>query len=233
MHPFVRFGPSHWIAIALTLLAPLALMALSRGRPDRNRRIRFTLAAVLALNWAGWMLFIAAKGWLDIGNELPLNLCDWATLATLIALVHLRQETYEIAYFWALCGTTQALVTPDCRVDFPDPQFVAFFVYHSGIVAAVLWMTLGLKMRPRRESLPRVAAWSLLYAAVAGAADWLLGTDYGFLRSKPSNPTLLDYFAPWPWYLPELVLAGMAFMLVMYAPFGAMDVLRAARPKAA
>jgi len=233
MQPFILFGTSHRIAIALTLLAPLVLMAVARGQPENNRRLRFFLAGLLALNWAGWMLLIYLKGWLNIGNELPLNLCDWATVATLIALVYLRQETYEVAYFWALCGTTQALITPDCKYDFPDLQFIAFFVYHSGIVAAVLWMTLGLKMRPRWESLPRVAAWSLLYAAVAGTADWLLGTDYGFLDGKPTNPTLLDYFSPWPWYLPELIVAGVAFMLFWYAPFALLDLVRSRAPKPA
>ena len=64
---------------------------------------------------------------------------------------------------------------------------------------------------------------------VAGAADFALVTDYGFLRAKSLNVSLLTYLAPWPWYIGELVLIGLASLAVYYAPFFAIDVLR--RPK--
>jgi uncharacterized membrane protein YwaF len=81
-------------------------------------------------------------------------------------------------------------------------------------------------MRPFLASFPRVAAWSLLYAATAGTTDAWLGTNYGFLRAKPVQPTLLNYLSPWPYYLPELVFVGIVFMIVCYAPFLAVDLLR-------
>lgn len=223
LRPFVFFGTSHVIAIALTLAAPLALMGITRARPARQKQIRFGLAALIAVNWMAWMFLLYAKGWLNIGNEIPLNLCDWATVATFIALVDLTQETYELAYFWALCGTLQALITPDCIYDFPDAQFTMFFVYHGGIIAAVIYLTLGLKMRPYLISIARVTGWTLLYSAVAGTADWALGTNYGFLREKPDHLTLLTYMSPWPWYLPELLVAGVLFMFFWYAPFAIAD----------
>ena len=123
----------------------------------------------------------------------------------------------------ALCGTLQALVTPDCVYDFPDAQFTLFFVYHGGIIAAVIYMTLGMRMRPYLMSIVRVTGWTLLYGATAGLADWILGTNYGFLRAKPDHLTLLDYMSPWPWYLPELLIAGILFMLFWYAPFAVAD----------
>src|SRR5271165_2705666 len=139
LKPFVFLGPSHITAIALTLAAPLALAAVSRARETYERNIRLGLAALLAVNWIGWMLLLYEKGWLNIGNEIPLNLCDWATVATFVALLKPTQKTYELAYFWALCGTSQALITPDCVYDFPDVQFTLFFVYHGGIIAAVVY----------------------------------------------------------------------------------------------
>src|SRR5215472_3243118 len=181
LKPFVFFGASHVTAIALTFAAPLALVAFTRARPASERQIRFGLATVLAVNWLLWMLLLYEKHWLNIGNEIPLNLCDWATVATFVALVDLTQQTFELAYFWALCGTLQALITPDCVYDFPDAQFTMFFVYHGGIIAAVLYLTLGKRMRPLPASFPRVIGWTALYAAAAGTADTVFGTDYGFL----------------------------------------------------
>jgi hypothetical integral membrane protein (TIGR02206 family) len=231
LKPFVFLGTSHLTAIALTLAAPLALAAISRGRATYERNIRLGLAALLAVNWIAWMLLLYAKGWLGIGNEIPLNLCDWATVATFIALVRPTQQTYELSYFWALCGTLQALITPDCVYDFPDVQFTLFFVYHGGIIAAVIYMTIGLKMRPYLMSIVRVTGWTLLYGVTAGAADWILGTNYGFLRAKPDHLTLLDYMAPWPWYLPELLVAGVLFMLFWYLPFAVGDLLGKRAPR--
>jgi len=224
LKPFVFLGASHVTAMALILAAPLALAAVTRLREDYEKNIRWGLAVLLAVNWVAWMLLLCEKGWLGIGNEIPLNLCDWATVATLIALVKPGQRTYELAYFWALCGTLQALITPDCVYDFPDVQFVLFFVYHGGIIAAVIYLTVGLKMRPYLVSIVRVTGWTLLYGAIAGIADWRLGTNYGFLRSKPDHLTLLDYMSPWPWYLPELLVAGVLFMLFWYLPFTIADL---------
>lgn len=229
--PFVFMGPSHVTAIALTFAAPIVLTTLSRGvrTISLDKSIRWLLAAMIAVNWALWMALLYFKGWLNIGNEIPLNLCDWATVATFVALLAPTQRRYELAYFWALCGTLQAIISPDCVYDFPDAQFVLFFVYHGGIIAAVLYLTVGTGMRPYLSSFPRVIGWSLFYAAVAGTADTVLGTNYGFLRAKPDHATILDAFSPWPWYLPELVLAGLAFMIVVYLPFLVADRLRTRR----
>jgi hypothetical integral membrane protein (TIGR02206 family) len=225
--PFVFLGSSHIIAVALSFVIPGALAAVAR-RDDSLRFdevIRWTLAAIVGANWIAWMLLLYFKGWLNIGNEIPLNLCDWATVATFVSLVWPHQKSFELAYFWGLCGTLQALITPDCRYDFPDAQFVLFFVYHGSIIAAVLYLTLGRRMRPLPESFPRVIVWTLFYAAVAGAADWILGTDYGFLRSKPDHLTLLSLLSRWPWYLPELLVAAILSMTIVYAPFFVRDRL--------
>ncbi len=226
--PFVFLGPSHMTAIALTFATPVALSTLSRRAKTASfdGTIRWFLAAFIAVNWLLWMLLLAARGWLNIGNEIPLNLCDWATVATFVALVSPSQKSYEVAYFWATCGTLQALITPDCVHDFPDMQFTLFFVYHGSIIAAVLYLTLGRKMRPVAQSFPRVIGWTVLYAAAAGTVDAVMRTNYGFLRAKPDHPTFLDLLSPWPWYLPELAVAGILFMALFYAPFFVGDVLK-------
>ncbi len=87
-------------------------------------------------------------------------------------------------------------------------------------------MTFALGMRPVRRSIARAAAWTIGYVAVAGTADWLLGTNYGFLRAKPEAATLFDAMAPWPWYIAESFFIGLAAMVVLYAPFYVADRVR-------
>ena len=84
----------------------------------------------------------------------------------------------------------QGMLTPDVQYDYPDTTFLLFFVFHGGIIAGVLYLTFGLKMRPYLQHLPRVIAWSFVYMGVAGAFDWLSGANYGLLRTKPPYPLL-------------------------------------------
>jgi hypothetical integral membrane protein (TIGR02206 family) len=227
---FVLFGTPHVTALALTLAAPLLLAAPARwGWLSLDRLARFCLAAFLVFGWISWLILFAQRGWLDIGNGLPLNLCDWACIALVIALLTRNQFAYELGYFWGLGGTLQGMITPDVAYDFPDPQFLFFFVEHGGIVAALLYLTLGTGLRPKAASLPRVAGATLIYVLIAGVADWWLGTNYGFLRAKPPGTTLLSFMSPWPWYILELAVAGALSLMVYYLPFAALDWLRRKR----
>jgi hypothetical integral membrane protein (TIGR02206 family) len=230
---FHSFGPSHWSAMAAMLAAAAALIAASRtaGNPMFDRIARWTLAGLLLADWAAYLIMFYLNGWLAVGNALPLNLCDWATIAVVVTLLHPNQRSYELSYFWALAGTLLASITPDLEYDFPDIRFLFFFFYHAIIIASVLYLTFGLHMRPVAGSIPRVVVWTLSYLAVAGTANWLLGTNYGFLRGKPHVATLFDSMPPWPWYIAESFLIGIAAMLLLYAPFHVAERLR--RPRLA
>ena len=120
-------------------------------------------------------------------------------------------------------------MTPDVVYDFPEIQFVLFFLFHGGIIASVLYLTFGLKMRPWPESLPRAIGWTFVYVGVAGAFDWASGANYGMLRMKPPYPTILDAMPPWPWYIGVLIAMGLASTLIYYAPFFVADRIRERR----
>jgi hypothetical integral membrane protein (TIGR02206 family) len=232
--PFVTFGPSHLTVLAFCVILPLVMAGIARLTESRGfvRMVRFGFAAAIAGIWAVWYGAAYRAGWLDIGNALPLDLCSWAAIATVIALIGGRQRAYELAYFWALAGTLQGLLTPDTPYDFPEIRFIVFSVFHGGIIAAVLFMTVGMKLRPYPRSVLRVIVWSLIYAVCAGMADWLLGTNYGFLRAKPGHVSLFDIMPAWPWYLPVLVGLGMFSALFYYLPFLVIDRLVADKKKA-
>lgn len=226
---FVPFGVPHLTAIALTLLLPLAMAVLARhehlGR-QADRCTRIGLALFLLGGWVFWYGLNAARGELTLERFLPMHLCDWAQMALMIALVTRNQFAYELGYFWGLGGTLQGVITPTVYYDFPDAAFIAFFIQHGGVIAALLYLTLGTRMRPVPRSLPRVVAASLGYLVAAGLVDWLLGVNYGFLREKPAGQNLLTYMAPWPWYIPQLVAMGLVFIGLYYLPFLVADLLR-------
>lgn len=226
---FVLFGPSHLAAIALTLAVPLVMALVARhehlGR-HADRLTRIVLGVLLIAGWVGFLLVNGARGELSLDRSLPMHLCDWAQVALIAALFTRNQFAYELGYFWGLGGTLQGVITPTVYYDFPDPQFLFFFIQHGGIIAGLLYLTLGSRMRPTLKSLLRVVLASLAYLAVAGLVDWLLGVNYGFLREKPAGQNLLTLLSPWPWYIPQLVLIGALSVMIYYLPFALVDGLK-------
>lgn len=219
---FVLFGALHLAILFGTAALPLALALLvrRRERPALGTGIAVALAAILALDRVlalGWAWHLGRfDRWVE---ALPMHLCDWATFVVIFALLTDGQRAYETAYFWGLAGTLQAVLTPDTREVFPSVLFLSFFVSHCGIIVGVLFLTWGLGRRPGPGSVWRALGWSQVYLLCAGTTNWLLGTNFGYLARKPANPSLLDFFAPWPWYVLEL--EGLALLLygLLYAPF--------------
>ncbi|HEX4535164.1 MAG TPA: TIGR02206 family membrane protein [Rhizomicrobium sp.] len=226
--PFVFFGTAHLAAIALTFIVPLVLAVITRtiGGRQAVRFMRYLFAAELIATWILWYWLIWERGWISWQTTLPMHLCDWATITALITLLWPNQRTYELAYFWSLSGTVQALLTPELFYDFPDLRFIVFFAFHGGVIAAVLYLTVGARMRPYPSSIPRVLLWSLVYLAAAGTVDWLLHVNYGFLAAKPAAASLLDFLGPWPWYIASLAGAGVVYVLLLYSPFYLKDKLK-------
>ncbi|HEY3779268.1 MAG TPA: TIGR02206 family membrane protein [Rhizomicrobium sp.] len=230
--PFVPFGPDHLAAIALAFVVPVALGLVARAGASRRvaRALALALAAELVATWILWYWLIWSRGWISASTILPMQLCDWAAIAGIVALIRPTQQSYELTYFWALSGTLQALLTPDLYYGFPDIRFVVFFAFHDGAIAAALYLMVACGWRPVPASLPRVIAWSLFYFVAALAVNALFHTNFGYLSAKPLKPSLLDLMGPWPVYDFELLGLGILFLILLYAPFFVADRIRQARP---
>jgi hypothetical integral membrane protein (TIGR02206 family) len=225
-HPFILFGRDHLIVLAATFIVPSLLAVLTRRSAAAVRAVRLLFTAWLIGAWIFWFWMIFDFGWESPQTLLPMHLCDWATIVTIATLIRPNQKTYELAYFWCLCGTLLAMVTPDLAYDFPDLRFDIFFAFHAGVIAAMLYLTFAARMRPYPASIPRAIGWTLVYAAAASAVDWLFKVNFGYLRAKPATATILDALGPWPWYIGELMALGIVLILIYYAPFFVWDRIR-------
>lgn len=224
---FERFGTAHLCVLALTVITPLVLSAIVR-RCDGGvvtKCVRWLLVALLIGDKLTTIILLSRSGELTVESGLPMYLCDWAAIVTIVTLLYPNQWTYELSYFWALCATLQALLTPDLAYGFPDPRFVDFFAWHGGVIASVLFMTGGMRMRPVAMSIVRALAWSAFYMAAAIATNAIFDTNFGYLRMKPGHPSLLDYMAPWPFYIAQLAILAIVSCLFYYAPFFVIDRL--------
>lgn len=248
-------GTEHLSVLAIATAGIAGLIGFTRRvRGTRletpiRRVVCYALAAVLVVCAVFYQVRALTGASWTVQESLPLHLCDFAVIVTVIAVVAaagrgragvferipaggFRQRAYELSYYWGLAGTSQALLTPDLQAHFPDPEYLRFFLAHGSIVAGVLLMTLGLGMRPRPDS-PRFA-----WLVTAGLAicvlvlNRLLGSNYMYLNRPPASPTLIDYLGPWPWSLLGLAAVGTAAIGLCYAPWWLADRVRSRVQKA-
>lgn len=226
----VLFGTEHWSALGAIagVAVGYVLLARTARQPNTPRAAALALACLLLSDKAA--VFFIATGMGGWQGALPMHLCDWTGIAAIVALVWRRQLAYEMTYFWGLGGTLQALITPDLAYDFPDVRFFTFFISHGGVIVAIAFLTLGLRMRPWPASLVRILVWSNIYLAAAGALDFALGENYGYLCAKPSRASLLDHLGPWPLYILSLEGIALVSYAVYYAPFFVSDRIGGTRP---
>jgi len=220
---FDLFGPAHLGALAATVLAAAAIVHIGKrpGMIARPRRLALTLAALLLANEVIWQVYQIGAGTWELTSSLPLHLCDAAIFVSLVALFTERQTVYELAYFWGLGGSVQALLTPALSDTSSPYEFVRFFISHAGILVAVAYLTFVRRLRPRRRSVPRTIGISLIYAAAVAGINGLLPAtaNYMYLFGKPDSASMLDAFGPWPWYLVPMFGVGVVVIAVLYLPY--------------
>ena len=119
-----------------------------------------------------------------------------ATLCLMIvALLTLNATIFDLAYYGALAGTSMALLTPDLWEPFPSFPTVQFFVAHGLVLVGALYLVWSGQARPRPGSIWKAMLGLNTFAAIAGTFDLFFKTNYMYLRAKPRNPSLFDFFS--------------------------------------
>jgi hypothetical integral membrane protein (TIGR02206 family) len=172
------------------------------------------LSAYLAENIA-----IVVRGTWSLERSLPLQLTDAVTIISALALWRPRPLLFELAYFWGLTASLQAVLTPDLDDAFPSLFFFTYFTTHGGAVVAAVFLAAGRGLVPRQGAVIRVFLATAAFAAVTGLTDLLTGGNYMFLREKPEAASLLDLMGPWPWYILSGALLALALFAALDAPF--------------
>ena len=159
----------------------------------------------------------------DVGMEValvPMQLCDWASIAAFFALVFRNERMVEVTYFWGMAGTLQGLVTPSLEVGFPHPAWFAFFQLHAGVVFVGLYFVIGHRWRPRKGAVLRVFILGNVYLVTAALVNLLsVHNNYGFLRSKPENGSAIDVLGPWPIYIFAMQGIALLIFIIFAMPF--------------
>ena len=221
---FQIFGTPHLIVMGLTLAVPILLAVAvlkTASKKVADAGACFLAGALLINESIHWGYRLNDVGWSRcVQDHLPLHVCGITIVLTAAVLIFRRQGIYEIVYFWGLVGSTNAVITPgDLEAGFPDYRFFQYFIAHSGIVAGILYATLGLRMRPTLRGLFRAFVCLNALALVLGILNFLLGSNYMFLSRPPAGTESPFFFAGWPWYIPIIDLVALGMFFVVYSPF--------------
>jgi hypothetical integral membrane protein (TIGR02206 family) len=236
---FVTFSASHLAAMILTGFVAVGLALLGRAlSPRRRRDLGWLLAGLLVANeliYYGWTLSVYGPAEF-VARYLPLHLCGAAVFVLAYAVMRRNWLGFEIAYFWGLGGTAQALLTPNLQAAFPHYHFVQYFLTHGGILVVVVYLIVAWGMHPRKAAVLRTFLITNAYMAAVAVVNVVLrlgGLDanYMFLCRRPEGQSPF-FFLPWPWYI--LFLEGVALVVVtaLYLPW-VPTVRRSASPRPA
>ncbi len=210
----------------MTIALPFLLAALARGRPTAERIIVATISVVEIANYFTYLVLVRQFGAVSWKQVLPMQLCDWAILVVIVALWTRRRSWFEVAYFWGIGGTLQAILTPNLPYGFPDFRFFSFFISHCGIIIGIVFLMQVHRLRPYPFSILRVFVWTEFYFLLTLLADKATGFNYGFLLHKPEAATLLSLLSDWrPLYLFQMHLLALVFFVVLYLPFALYDAI--------
>ena len=211
---FETFGTSHLVMLAVFVLGIWPVVAL--GRRHRGRPTAVRVSRVYALLIPCFTIPLQVIDFLpgnyDLQTTLPLQLCDLAWIAAVVALWTHRPTPVALTYYWGLVLSVQALISPVLRgPDFPNHQFLAFWAIHLLVVWAAIYLTWGRGFRPTWRDYRFVVCVTLAWAAITLTFNSIAGSNYGFLNRKPNTPSLLDLFGPWPIYV---VVAAVLIAIV-------------------
>jgi hypothetical integral membrane protein (TIGR02206 family) len=228
MNSFTTFSMEHWVTIGIIFLwaAIYVVIARSRALGHLVRPFRRTLLIVAVGHELIWIIGAVLLGQWHFTWGVPLQLCDLAIFAMALTLVRHYQWVWELAYFWGLGGSLQAILTPDLKVTFPDFIFIKFFLSHGCTLIGVIFLAVGLRRPIHWKSVVRVFCITNIYGLFVLVFNWIFGTNYMYLLRKPSQPSILDYAGSGPYYYIGLEVALVISLMIYYLPYFLVSVKR-------
>ena len=196
-----------------------ALVTTARLRPGLWTPAARILAVVILVNEAGWWVWLAVHHTLSASYALPFQLCDVAAFVSAAALWTRRPLLVELTYFWGLAGTANGLISPDVADHFPSYVFLQYFIQHGAIVAAALFLVVGLRIAPRPWASVRVFGLTLGLLLFDAFINLVTDGNYLYLRQTPGVHSVLDLMGPWPWYIVGAAGLAIVFFAALDLPF--------------
>ncbi len=213
-------SPEYFVPLGLLVVATVLLCVAARRAPGPwIRAVAPIIAFTIVVAELSWQPYVLANHSWSVATSLPVQLCDVGGFVAAAALLWRHLVLVEVAYFWGLGGTLQAVLTPDLQDHhFPSFPYVQFYVTHDLVILAALFLVVGLGLLPRPGAVRRIYLLTLGFAVVVGLIDLVTGGNYMYLR-VPAPGSLLEVMGPWPWYIATGAVLTLVVLVILDAPF--------------
>lgn len=196
---------------------------------EHEPMIRYVLAFILICSEMAyyWRLVgIPSLGPNPLEN-LPISVCGWAVVFASFMVIGKNQKLFDIIYFWLLCASVFALLTPT-PLTYAGPtrfRYYQFWTEHTAGYIAVFYMIFVHKMRPTFRSAVRSWVALLILAVFAYWVNQMLpGANYLYMARPEAAPSVLDILPPnFALRLSIMALVITALYFVAYLPWLLMD----------
>ena len=229
---FTNFTLAHFLPI---LVAAGVIFCIYRFRdPIRGWRheqvLRYILAFALIVSEMSyyWRLVGVPSLGPNPIDHLPITVCGWAVVFCSYMVIGKSQTLFDISYFWLLCGSVFALITPTV-ISYTGPsrfRYYQFWAEHLLGYVAIFYMIFVHKMRPTVKSAIKSYVALAVLAVIAYFSNQMLGpgANYLFMAKPEDTPSILDILPP-NFALRLLIMAAAitALYFLAYLPWLLMD----------
>lgn len=214
---FVMFSASHFVILAIFVFISVVIFLYRKKLNDDNWKraelgVTFSLILCEIMNHI-WMY---VNGIWKVGRSMPLELCNIGLILCVILLLTRKKLIFEILFFIAILGATQAIFTPALTYDFPHFRFFHFFYAHMMVVWVTLYFTWAKRYSLTFRSVIKLIVFINLLLPVILFVNKQTNGNYWFLRHKPENPSFFDMLGPYPWYIFSLESLLIIISLIVW-----------------
>jgi hypothetical integral membrane protein (TIGR02206 family) len=213
-------SPEHVVPLGVLVVVAVLLCVAARRAPGRwINAVAAIMALAIVVAELSWQPYVLADDAWSVAASLPVQLCDLGGFVAAAALLWRQLLLVEVAYFWGLGGTLQAVLTPDLKDHFPSFPYLQFYVTHDLVILAALFLVIGLGLQPRAGAVRRIFLLTVAFAVLVGLIDLATGGNYMYLRRVPASGTLLSVMGPWPWYIVTGAVVTLVVLVILDVPF--------------
>ncbi|WP_226677117.1 YwaF family protein [Mesobacillus jeotgali] len=199
---FTMFSASHYAVITILILVSTFIFKNRKKLSDeRWRKAELGTALSLILIEITNHLWMYKHAVWKLGRSMPLELCNIGLLLAIGLLLTRKKILFELLFFIALLGATQAIITPALTYDFPHFRFFHFFYAHMMIIWVTLYFLWAKGYYPTFSSVIKVVFFINLLLPAILVINKTADGNYWFLRHKPKSPSFMDLLGPYPWYI--------------------------------
>ncbi|QGQ95914.1 TIGR02206 family membrane protein [Paenibacillus psychroresistens] len=219
---FVMFSTSHFLALILLVLLVFSLYffkAAIRSNDLLKKWIKYLIIGALVIPELCLYIWNTDQSLWDVTTSLPLELCSFTQLISIIMLVKPIRILYPFVFFAGIGGAMQAMITPNLQYAFPHFIFFYFFITHISIILAPFYLTWIEHYRPTWKSIGVTMVLLNICVLFVGIINLILNSNYMFLMHKPYSASILDILGEYPYYLISEEFLALFIFVFMYSFF--------------